>query len=300
MYHSAPYLEEFYQRICAEAERITQDFEIVFVNDGSPDDSLQRALSFYEKDDKVKIIDLSRNFGHHKAMMTGLAHAKGDLVFLVDCDLEEEPELLGRFYDEIRDSDADVVYGVQETRKGRFFERITGGIFYWMFNLLSNYPIPANLVTARLMKSRYVASLVEHKDREVFLAGLWAITGFKQVPLTVNKDDKHSSNYNFSRKVSIMVNSITSFSARPLTFIFYLGTLVTVLASVAALQLIIRRLFFGPFLAGWPSLIVSVWLLGGVIIFCIGVLGIYLSKIFMETKDRPYTVVRNVYERNQR
>ena len=298
MYYSSPYIQEFYDRICAVAKKITEDYEIIFVNDGSPDDSLDIAVSLYEKDPKVRVIDFSRNFGHHKAMMTGLMHAKGELVFLIDCDLEEEPELLERFYAEHRkNDDVDVVYGVQKARKGGFVEKISGNIFYWMFNLFSNYPVPSNLVTARLMSKRYVDNLVKHKDREVFMAGLWAITGFKQVPLMVTKHDKGNSSYDLRRKISLLVNSITSFSNKPLLFIFYLGSIILFIASLAALHLIIRRLFFGVLLAGWPSLMVTIWLLGGLTIFCVGVIGIYLSRVFMETKERPYTIIRQIYER---
>jgi putative glycosyltransferase len=147
------------------------------------------------------------------------------------------------------------------------------------------------------MTHRYVASLVEHKEREIFLAGLWAITGFKQVAVSVKKHRKRTSTYSMGRKVSVLVNSITSFSNKPLVFVFYVGCVIVFLSSIAALYLIVRRIFFGVLLAGWPSLIVSVWLLGGLTIFCLGVIGIYLSKIFMETKQRPYTIIRRIYER---
>lgn len=298
MYCSSPYIQEFYDRICAVTKKITEDHEMIFVNDGSPDDSLDIAVSLYEKDPKVRVIDLSRNFGHHKAMMTGLMHAKGELVFLIDCDLEEEPELLEKFYAEHRQNDdVDVVYGVQKARKGGFFEKISGNIFYWLFNLLSSYPVPSNLVTARLMSKRYVESLVQHKDREVFIAGLWAITGFKQAPLMVAKHNKGNSSYDLRRKISILVNSITSFSNKPLLLIFYLGSIILFISSLAALHLVIRRVFFGVLLAGWPSLMVTIWLLGGLTIFCVGVIGIYLSRVFMETKERPYTIIRQIYER---
>jgi putative glycosyltransferase len=297
MYNSAPYLEEFYSRALASAKEITEDFEIILVNDGSPDNSLDLAISLHKKDEKVKIIDLSRNFGHHKAIMTGLAHAKGDLVFLIDCDLEEEPELLPRFYEEFKRFDADVVYGVQEKRKGKLFERITGGLFYNLINKISSYPVPANVITARLMSQRYVASLVEHRDQEIFLVGLWAITGFKQIPLIANKHDTGNSTYSLRRKISNLVNAITSSSNRPLVYVFYLGSVISGISILAALYFIVRRIFFGVYLAGWPSLIVSIWLLGGITIFCLGLIGIYLSKIFTETKRRPYTIIRDIYER---
>jgi putative glycosyltransferase len=232
--------------------------------------------------------------------MTGLSHAQGDLVFLIDCDLEEEPELLGKFHAELTRSGADVVYGVQQSRKGNLFERFTGSLFYKLLNLFSSYPVPANAIAARLMTKRYVESLVQHRDREVFLAGLWAITGFEQVPVTVDKRHKGSSTYGLARKLSVFVNSITSFSSKPLVFIFYLGCAIVLVASLAALYLIAKSLLYGTYLAGWPSLIVSVWLLGGLTLFCMGIIGIYLSKIFMEAKDRPYTIVRHIYERADR
>ncbi len=180
LFHSAPYIKEFYDRVRIEAEKITSHYEIIFVNDGSPDSSLELAVSFYERDERVNVIDLSRNFGHHKAMMTGLAHAKGARVFLIDCDLEEEPELLGRFYAALNDSQADVVYGVRQIRRGSALEKATATLFYRLFNLLSTYPLPPHLMTARLMTQRYVAALLEHKEREVPIAGLWVITGFSQ------------------------------------------------------------------------------------------------------------------------
>jgi putative glycosyltransferase len=170
-------------------------------------------------------------------------------------------------------------------------------MYFTVFNLLSDCPIPENLVTVRLMTRRYVSALVAHGEREMIIAGLWALTGFHQVPVGVTKHRRSVTTYSLKHKVSVLVNAITSFSARPLEFIFYLGLTIGGLASMAAAYLIVRRLFFGVMLPGWPSLVVSVWLLGGLILACLGVIGIYLSKIFIETKQRPYTIVRHVYER---
>ena len=296
LYYSAPYINEFYQRISIESQKLTDDYEIIFVNDGSPDDSLDIAVKLHQEDERVRVIDLSRNFGHHKAIMTGLSYARGKLIFLLDSDLEEEPELLSLFHEHYQSSDVDVVYGVQKVRKGSIFEKIAGEIFYKLFNMISSYPVPPNLITARLMSQRYVTSLVDHKDKEIFLAGLWAITGFKQVPLVVKKYSKGESTYNFFRKLSIAINSITSFSNKPLIFVFYLGALISLISAIAVIALIIRRIFFNVLLSGWPSLIVSVWFLGGLTIFSLGIIGIYVAKIFSETKQRPYTIIRNIYE----
>ena len=278
--------------------RLTPDYEIVLVNDGSPDDSLAVALKLLEHDDRVRIIDLARNFGHHKAMMTGLAEARGDLVFLIDSDLEEAPELLIEFSEAMQDGQADVVYGVQDARRGGFVERSSGWLFFKLFNLLSDQPIPDNLVTVRLMTRRYVSALVSHRERKMMIAGLWALTGFNQIARTIAKGAKGHTSYSFRRKVSLLVDSITSFSDRPLVLIFYLGLAIGGTSSLAAVYLVVRRLFFGVALPGWPSLIVSIWMLGGLMLICLGIIGIYLSKVFIETKQRPYTIVRQIYERD--
>ena len=299
LYGSAPYLPDFYERCCVAAERIADRFEIILVNDGSPDESLDIALGLHKRDRRVRVIDLARNFGQHKATLTGLAHARGELVFWLDSDLEEDPDWLSLFYERMQATGADVVYGVQRRRKGRLFKRITGTFYYAIFRLLSSHAVPTNQVAARLMTHRYVESLIEHRDQEVFLAGLFAITGYVQVPVTVEKVDKGVSSYSLRKKLSITLNSVTSFSNVPLVLIFYLGMLVTVVSLSAALLTLVAKLFFIDFELGWPSLIISIWLLSGLTFSCLGIIGMYLSKIFIETKDRPYTIIRQSYDRSE-
>jgi len=298
LYRSEPYVQELYERCVEAASRVADAFEIVLVNDGSPDQSLEKALALHRDDPRVRVIDLARNFGQHKALLTGLEHARGDLVFCLDSDLEEDPAWLGLFHSRLQEAGVDVVYGVQIRRKGRLVERLTGSLYYAVFRLLSSYPVPANQTAARLMTRRYVRSLVSHRDQEVFLAGLWAITGFEQLAVPVEKGDKGSSSYSLRKKLAILLNSVTSFSNVPLVFIFYLGMAVTAVSLSAALGTLVAKLFFIDFELGWPSLIISLWLLSGLTFCCLGVIGMYLSKIFTETKDRPYTIIREVYERS--
>jgi putative glycosyltransferase len=300
LYKSSQYIDEFYTRISKEAQIITDDYEIIFVDDGSPDDSLQKAVSLYEKDSRVKVIELSRNFGHHKAIMTGLSHAKGEFVFLIDCDLEEEPELLGQFWEELQnEKNLDVVYGVQESRKGNWFERFSGGLFWKLINFMSPIKIPSNMITARLMTIKYVQSLIEYKESEIFIGGIWADTGFKQKEIEVKKGSQSETTYTLKRKLELFLNSITSFSSKPLIYIFYIGLITTFFSTAFILKLLIDKLFFGLAFEGWTSLIVSVWFFGGLIILLLGIIGIYLSKIFIEVKQRPYTIVRNIFKRNK-
>jgi putative glycosyltransferase len=299
LYCSAPYIEEFYQRVSAAAQRITSDYELIFVDDGSPDNSLEIALALYAKDPHVRVVELSRNFSHHRAIITGLEQTRGDLVFLLDSDLEEAPELLREFYSEMQAKNADVTYGVQRSRRGGVFEKISGDLFYIIFNALSTVAIPPNAVTARLMKRPYVKALVQHKDREICLSALYVTTGFRQVAVPIEKGYKGQTTYNLAKRGAALVDAITSFSNRPLIFIFYIGLAVVSVSGIAGVALILRVLFVGPFLPGWASLMVSLWFLGGLMIFCTGIVGIYLSRVFSETKERPYAIIRHIHERSQ-
>mgnify|MGYP000536590524 CR=1 FL=1 len=300
LYQSSPYVNEFYERASAVARQLVEnDYEIVLVNDGSPDNSLELATILSEKDFHVVVVDLSRNFGHHKAMMTGLMHAKGEKVFLIDSDLEEEPEWLLSFAEQMDQDVCDVVYGTQAVRKGNWFERLSGQWFYRFFKAFTGLALPANIVTSRLMTRRYVDALLSHKEREVFMAGLWYTTGFSQLPQTVKKHNTSSTTYTFRKKMSLLVDSVTSFSNKPLIGIFYIGIVISLFSLVYIALLILNWLYFSKPLSGWTSVMASVWLLGGMIISFIGVVGIYLSKIFTETKQRPYTIVRQVYEKQK-
>ncbi|HRO22654.1 MAG TPA: glycosyltransferase family 2 protein [Alcaligenes phenolicus] len=300
LYQSAPYINEFHERASATARRLVgDDYEIVLVNDGSPDNSLDLAIKLTERDSHVVVVDLSRNFGHHKAMMTGLAHAKGERVFLIDSDLEEEPEWLETFVQQMEQESCDVVYGIQERRKGSWFERWSGQWFYRFFKALTGLALPENVVTARLMTRRYVNALLRHEEREVFMAGLWYITGFDQRPYVIKKHNTSETTYTFRRKMSLLVNSVTSFSNTPLVSIFYIGISISLFALAYIAYLVTHWLFLAKPLAGWTSVMASIWLLGGMIISFIGVVGIYLSKIFSETKQRPYTIVRQIYAKQQ-
>lgn len=300
LYQSAPYIAEFHQRASAAARQLVgDDYEIVLVNDGSPDNSLDLAIQLIESDGHVVVVDLSRNFGHHKAMMTGLAHATGERVFLIDSDLEEEPEFLLSFDAQMNSDLSDVVYGVQEQRKGSWFERWSGQWFYRFFRALTGHALPESIVTARLMSRRYVDALLRHEEREVFMAGLWHITGFTQCPQTVKKHSTSETTYTFRSKMSLLVNSVTSFSNAPLISIFYIGISISFFAIFYIGFIGVHWIFLARPLSGWASVMASIWLLGGMIISFIGVIGIYLSKIFSETKRRPYTIVRQVYAKNK-
>lgn len=296
LYKSAPYIDEFHQRCTAVATDFAgEEYEILLVNDGSPDDSLERAIRVAERDAHVIVIDLARNFGHHKAMMTGLAAARGEHVFLIDSDLEEEPEWLPAFEAQLKREQCDVVYGVQGVRKGGLFEKVSGWFYYRVFRLLTGVAQPDNIVTARLMTRRYVEALIQHRERELNIGGLWIITGFKQSQQVVRKHDTSPTTYTLRAKFSHLVNGVTSFSSIPLVFTFYVGLAISMTAALFISYLLLRYFFIASPPTGYTSVIASIWFFSGLIILFLGLQGIYISKVFLEVKQRPYTIVRSVF-----
>jgi putative glycosyltransferase len=297
LFQSAAYIDEFYRRVRMEAEKIASDLEFIFVNDGSTDRSLEVALDLQRHDGRIRVVDLSRNFGHHKAIMTGLENAQGNLVFLIDVDLEEPPEILTKFFESLKNENADAVYGVQSPRHGPWLTRTLANLFYWLFEILSDYPIPPHSLTARLMTRRYIDQLVRYKEQLSNMIGLWELAGFKQVAVPVRKNPfKGTTTYTFRRRLAAAIYAITAFSSKPLRLIAYLGLLVTALSAIYAIVLVIQYLVFGVSTTGWTSLIVSISLFSGLILFCQGIIAAYLAVIFIETKNRPYTVIRKIYE----
>ena len=296
IYQAEGYIEEFIQRAYKAADLMeAEDFEIVLVNDGSTDKSLNIALEMANKIKELRIVDLSRNFGQHKAIMTGLRVSRGDYVFLLDSDLEEKPEWLRFFYDILLTEDCDVVYGFQKRRKGGLFERVSGALFYKITNKVTDLRIPRGIVTARLMTKRYVNALTSFRETEVFIAGLWQLTGFKQIGQEVTKESKGYSAYTALKKLYLSMTMITSFSAFPLYACFYIGLGIFTMAIFGTAWILFRQIALRIYVEGWVSVIASVWLVGGSIIMIQGIVGIYLARVFAEVKKRPYTIIRRMY-----
>ena len=293
LYRSSGTIEEFIARSVSTARQLVgEDFEVVLVDDGSPDDSVSRAESLMEEVPQLVVVELTRNFGHHLALLAGLEQSSGELVFLIDSDLEEEPEWLTRFIETMQAQKADVVYGFQEKRKGGVFEKASGALYWKALRSLSGLDIPSNIVTCRLMTREYVDALLRFREVEVSIGGLFALAGFRQEPVKVAKASKGSSTYSLRLKVWHLINSVTSFSTRPLEIIFVVGLLVTMIGVVIVGYLIIAALAWSQSPVGWASVMASLWLIGGLVIASLGVMAIYLGKVFLESKHRPRTLVR--------
>lgn len=298
LYNSEPYIREFYERVMKAANSLSCSWELVFVNDGSPDNSLGVAVSLSVTEENVRIIDLSRNFGHHQAIMAGLEHSCGRRVFLIDVDLEEQPEWLVRFARVQDETKADVVFGQQESRADGRFRGLLSRAFYAVFNSVSDTPIPHNPCTVRIMTRAYVQALMSMRETCLFLAGTFQWAGFHQHPIVVQKECRAaSSSYTLRRRLALLLNAVTSFSAYPLHIIFFIGVALTVFSMAAGGGMIIYRIVKGDALqVGWASIMVSVWFLGGMTIAMVGVIGLYLSKVFEEVKARPRFLVKQTID----
>lgn len=296
MYRSRPFLETFLAECgAALAELGLADYEIVLVNDGSPDDSRDYVRGRIGELPGLVLVDLSRNFGHHAAIMAGLQAARGERVFLIDCDLEVRPGFLLPLWQKLDECGADVAYGYQEQRKGGWFEQFSGGLFWRGFNRLSETRVPENLVTERLMTRRYVQALLSLGDANVFLAGMMSWAGFDQVGVPVLKTQRSGeSTYTLLKRVQLMVNAVSSFSSKPLVWLFNTGVLITAGSFAYAFYLVGRKLFFGDVLLGFTSMTALLALSLGISTMALGLVGIYLGKVFNQVQNRPRFIVRDI------
>ncbi|MDB2469658.1 glycosyltransferase family 2 protein, partial [Alphaproteobacteria bacterium] len=196
LYYSEETIEEFCDRVISEVERLPNCVpELILVDDGSPDNSRQLSLNLLKKDKRITLVELSKNFGHHHAMMAGLAQATGDFVFLIDSDLEEPPEVLREFFKCIKTEDLDVVYGKQKKRRGSLLSRFIGKIYYLTFRFLTGIDQPDDIVTCRLMSKGYVEALLLHKENELSIGGIWLQTGFRQKAVELVKGNTSKTTY---------------------------------------------------------------------------------------------------------
>jgi putative glycosyltransferase len=296
LYKSAAFLPEFYERITNAARRCTDDYELVFVDDGSPDDSGAQVRALMERDPRVVLVELSRNFGHHNAALAGVMSSRGDIVFYLDVDLEDQPEWLDLLYRELEQSQCDIVYVAREQRAGNWFRRWSGSVFYHLFNTFSDVKIVPNICSACLMRRSFVEAMRNMQEKNLFLAAAMAWMGFRTRVVTVQRSVRATpSNYTFWRSLRLAANAVTSFSAYPLHLIFTLGLLISLgFGGMGAYMLIKKLLFPHRVFYGYASIMVSIWFLGGVLILFIGIIGIYLAKIFTEVKSRPQYVIRQI------
>jgi glycosyltransferase involved in cell wall biosynthesis len=279
-------------------ERAGLRFEIVFVNDGSHDDTLTNLLDRSRQDPRIRVVNLSRNFGKEAALTAGIDHARGDILIPMDIDLQDPPDLFGPFIERWREG-YDIVYGVRTTRASdTASKRHSARWFYWVFNSMSPVPIPANVGDFRLVDRRAVEVLRQLPERNRFMKGLFAWVGFNAIGVPYERPQRAagSSKFNLWRLWNFALDGVVSFSTVPLRASFYGGLAIAAIAVLYALFIIGRVLIFGIDTPGYASLLIAVLGMGAIQLVSIGIIGEYLGRLFLEVKGRPIYVVEGVYE----
>jgi putative glycosyltransferase len=290
MYKSERFVSSFHSAISEVAKSVTDDYEIIFVDDGSPDASAKTVAELIASDSRVRLIKLSRNFGQSAAMLAGLRKARGEHVYTSDIDLEDPPELLARFHQMMKDDpDLHSVYGYMDRRRGSFAERWLGAVFYWLLGLISRERIP-HQVWSRLMTRRYVDAVLSFSEYHLFWSGIFQTVGFKQAAVAVKRTKTGATSYNYAKKIDLALAAVTSFSTGPLQLIFISGILVSILSLVGAIVLIYQYLR-GGLVPGWASIVLSILFMGGVTNLSIGLIGVYIGRIYMQSKNRPHFLI---------
>ena len=272
------------------------DFELVLVNDGSRDGTWDLMSRAADNDSRIVAVDLSRNHGHQLALSAGLGLCRGEVVLVLDADLQDPPELLPKMLLKLEEGN-DVVFGQRTVRRGEStYKRATAAMFYRLINMLSDVPIPVDAGDFRLMRRPVVDALNSMPETHRFVRGLTAWLGFRQTALAYERDPRAAGDtkYPTARMLRLAIDAITGFSVRPLRLSLYLGVFMA-FASVALIAYAIAGLFLEGTVPGWMSLMCTVLVLGATQLVMLGIIGEYLGRIFVESKRRPLYIVREIH-----
>lgn len=293
VYLGAECLAELHRRLVAALEPITSDFELVLVEDGGPDDSWSRICVLSEKDTRVRGLHLSRNFGQHSAITAGLHEARGDWVVVMDCDLQDQPEEIAKLYRKAKEG-YEVVLARRAVRRDRWNKRVTSALFYKVFNYLTDLNYDGTVANFSIVSKRVVEQLRGMNEQVRFYGGFLTWMGFRRTYVDVEHAPRFAgeSSYTLARLFRMALPIILAYSNKPLRLCVSFGLAIAGLAFAGVLAIIARALLFGSPVVGWPSLIVSIYFSTGVIITVLGVLGLYIDRIFTEVKNRPIFIIR--------
>lgn len=293
IYNEAGNIKEFYNRVSTTLKSLTPHYEILFVNDGSKDESLKYIIEIAQKDNHVFFINFSRNFGHQIAVCAGLEHVSGDCTVIIDSDLQDPPELISALFEKYNEG-YKVVYAQRRKRKGESLFKIwSAKLFYRIIRSLTTIDIPLDTGDFRLIDKKVVASLKKMPEKNKFLRGQISWIGFEQTSVLYDRDERKSgaSGYPLKKMIRFALDGITSFSDVPLAFVTRLGFLILLISFLVILYAIYAYYILKVTITGWTSLIVSVMFMGGIQLFCIGIMGEYLSRMNKNSMNRPLYII---------
>jgi len=290
----------FLEKAISVLENINISFEILFINDGSTDNTKNILLDLSRRDSRIKVINFSRNFGKEAAISAGIDFAGGDAVVPIDVDLQDPPELIPIMVDHWKKG-YDVVYGLRTSRDSdSFLKRVSSNLFYWLFNYLSPLKIPPDAGDFRLIDRKVVQVLKDMPERNRFMKGLFSWVGFRSIPVPYERPARPKGKTKWTpwKLWNFALDGIFSFSSLPIRIWTYIGTGIAILSFIYGTFIVLRTLFCGIDLPGYASMITIILFLGGVQLISIGILGEYIGRIFIESKNRPLYVIESTFPKN--
>lgn len=298
-YNEQEVLVHLYERLNKLAGQTSNyDFEFLFVNDGSRDNTLEIIKGFARTDHRVAYVNLSRNFGKETAMLAGLDHVTGDATVIIDADLQDPPELIPQMI-ALWEEGYDDVYAKRRSRAGEsWFKKITSEVFYKILQKSTNIPIQRDTGDFRLLSRRCVEALREFRESQRYTKGMFSWIGYKKKELLYDRDPRAAgeTKWNYLKLINLAIDGITSFTTAPLRLSSVFGVLISFASFIYIVFLIIRTTFYGNDLAGYPSMMAVILFLGGIQLLSLGVIGEYIGRIFNETKNRPSYFVEEYHQ----
>lgn len=294
VYQEEKNIPELHQRLSAAAKKVSPDYELIFINDGSKDGTIQELKKLAIADNQTFYIDFTRNFGHQIAVSAGLDKCRGDIVVIIDGDLQDPPELIPDLYQKYLEG-YDVVYARRKERKGEgVFKKMTAAAFYRILRRLTSVDIPIDTGDFRMIDRKVVDALKEMKEQNKFLRGQIAWLGFRSAEVLFSRDKrKHGkTGYSLKKMIHFALDGITSFSNVPLQLVSRLGIIVSFISFLIILYALYSHYFLKETLSGWTSLIISTTFIGGVQLISIGIIGEYISRINKNILNRPLYMVK--------
>ena len=302
VYNEENVIKEFYNRTTAVLSSLKERYEIIFINDGSVDNSLTILRELHAEDSSVKVINFSRNFGHQMAITAGMDYSAGNAVIIMDSDLQDPPEVIAKLVERWKEGH-DVVYAVREARKGEtLFKRLTATLFYRLIVKITNVSMHADVGDFRLMDKKVIDIFRTVRERHRFIRGLVSWVGFKQTGISYIRNERFAgeTKYPFRKMLKFAIDGITSFSFLPLQLAMYAGAIISLMSFASGIYILCLRTITGRFIPGIAGILVSVLFLGGIQLLFLGLIGEYIGRMYDEIKQRPLYIVQEFLGFNQK
>ncbi|MEL6638171.1 MAG: glycosyltransferase family 2 protein [Bacteroidota bacterium] len=294
-YNEEANVDKLYQRLSEVMQQLSVSYELVFVNDGSRDRTIALIKDLAGRDERVKYIDFSRNFGHQIAVTAGLDRCGGQAIVIIDADLQDPPELIIEMYQKMKEG-YEVVYAKRKNRRGESWLKLwTAGAFYRILSNITSISIPVDTGDFRIIDRKVVDILKQMPEKSKFLRGQISWVGFNQTFLEYERQERHGgeTGYTYRKMLNFALDGITGFSDLPLKIVTYFGFLVSFVAFLVMIYALVSRFVWEDYEPGWTSLMISVLFIGGIQMIAIGIIGEYLSRMNQNIRNRPLYIVKD-------